>query len=145
MGVLSHLPRIRDKIKLPNFYNGGRAQRLHNKRRLSSSGRVYKHEKIPDAVRRVTKEQLGHELEHVRELGVFHHYYDDNFDNKRFGTQCIVFAVVIRLKDLVKFVKDDQHAALHWWNVADLKTNERVHQHTKDYFNLSPPNKIFKY
>ena len=108
-------------------------------------GRVYKHEKIPDAVRRITKEQLGHELEHARELGVFHHSYDDNFDNQRFGTQCIVFAVVIRLKEPTQFVKDEHHAALHWWSVADLKTNDSVHQNTKDYFHLSPPNKIFKY
>ena len=74
----------------------------------------------------------------------YDHSYDDDFDNKRFGTQCIVFAVVIRLNELVEFVKDDHHAALHWWNVEDLKTNDRVHQHTKDYFHMSTPNKIFK-
>jgi colanic acid biosynthesis protein WcaH len=107
-------------------------------------GRVYKHEKIPDAVRRVTKEQLGHEFEHDEELGVFHHSYDDNFDNEHFGTRCIVFAVAIHLKKLVKFVKNDQHAVLHWWNVPDLKTNACVQQYTKDYFHLSPPNRIFK-
>ena len=106
-------------------------------------GRVRKHEKIPDAVKRIAKEQMGHELEHDKELGVFFHSYDDNFDNNRFGTQCIVFAVAIHLKELVKFVKSDEHAVLHWWSVPDLKTNVCVAQHTKDYFQLSPPNKIF--
>ena len=107
-------------------------------------GRVYKHEKIPDAVRRITKEQLGHEFNHDRELGVFHHSYDDNIDNERFGTQCIVFAVVIKIKEIPKFVKSDAHAVLHWWNVTDLKTNAGVHKYTKDYFSLSLPTKIFK-
>ena len=56
-------------------------------------GRVRKHELIGDAVKRITKQELGKTLEKTSDLGVYHHIYPNNFANEDHGTHYVVFAV----------------------------------------------------
>ena len=110
-------------------------------------GRVYKHEMIQDAVKRITKQELGKALEKTSDLGVYHHIYPNNFANDNHGTHYVVFAVNIVLESQdsydVLLVPDDQHSTLKWWNVEDILIHPDVHNYTKNYFHPSPYNKAF--
>tara|TARA_Y100000591_G_scaffold325039_2_gene345386 strand:- start:11 stop:517 length:507 start_codon:yes stop_codon:yes gene_type:complete len=110
-------------------------------------GRVYKHEMIDDAVKRITKQELGQSLTKTSDLGVYHHIYPNNFDNNDHGTHYVVFAVNIVLEsndsyDLTQ-IPDDQHSTLKWWNVEDILSDPNVHNYTKNYFHPTPYNKAF--
>ena len=107
-------------------------------------GKVRKYETLTDAVKRVSKTELGLELSHQSILGVYNHIYTDNFQNDEVGTHYVCFAVNIILKDKIdinKFLLDDQHSELKWWNMAELLTDNNVHMYTKNYFHPTPWNK----
>lgn len=110
-------------------------------------GRIQKYEMIKDAVRRITKQELGQTLEPTSDLGVYHHIYPDNFMNDDAGTHYVVFAVniVLESEDAYKLTNnpDNQHEELRWWNVEDVIKNPKVHNYTKNYFHPSPYNKAF--
>lgn len=109
-------------------------------------GRVRKHELIDDAVKRITKQELGTELHKTSDLGVYHHIYPNNFANDDHGTHYVVFAVNIVLEEDTSYLNlfpDDQHVALKWWDVEDIMTDPSVHIYTKNYFHPAPYNKAF--
>ncbi len=107
-------------------------------------GRVRIYEKIDDAVKRITKQELGKELTKTSDIGVYHHVYHNNFANEDHGTHYVVFAVNIVLeKDDITPLPDDQHSELKWWNVEDVVKDPTVHLYTKNYFHPSPHNKAF--
>jgi len=57
--------------------------------------RILKNERISQAFERIAKEELGLNLayENAKLLGVFEHFYDDNFsEDDRFGTHYVVLA-----------------------------------------------------
>ena len=109
-------------------------------------GRVHKHELIDTAVKRITKQELGKELEKTSDLGVYHHIYPNNFANNDHGTHYVVFAVNILLEEKdydLNLVPDDQHSTLKWWDVNDILTHDDIHIYTKNYFHPAPYNKAF--
>ena len=109
-------------------------------------GKVRINEKIHDAVKRITKQELGTELpggHDARDLGVYHHVYSNNFANDEHGTHYIVFAVTITLDGEIDLDRDDQHRSLRWWDVEKLVADPDVHTFTKNYFHPAPWNKAF--
>jgi colanic acid biosynthesis protein WcaH len=107
-------------------------------------GKVRKNETIPQAVKRISKQEVGYTLTADREIGVFHHIYNNNFDNEDFGTHYVVFAVAATLNEgALALNADDQHSELKWWSVEDLMSSPDVHHFTKNYFHPNPWNRAF--
>ncbi|WP_394127412.1 GDP-mannose mannosyl hydrolase [Vibrio hepatarius] len=100
-------------------------------------GRVLKDEKLEDAFARLTLEELGHEfkLSQATLFGPYTHLYDDNVFGNEFTTHYIAIAyklVVTRSElDLPMGV---QHSRYCWSHKDELLTSDKVHIHTKWYF-----------
>ena len=109
-------------------------------------GRVYKNETFAKAGLRISEGELGVALPYDREIGVYHHNYNNNFDNEDYGTHYIVFAVAINLtQDLVLNTDsmDDQHEELKWFHSDELLADPNVHVFTKSYFHPGAWNRAF--
>jgi len=106
-------------------------------------GRMYKYEKLEDAVHRISKRELGVTLGMDKKVGVYHHMYNNNVNNDDFGTHYVIFAVSINLTYDIELKHDDQHEALQWWSVSNLINHDNVHLYTKNYFHPDPWNKAF--
>jgi len=103
-------------------------------------GRILKNELIPDAFRRIIKEELDTFLsfEDAHFLGVFEHIYRENFANEPgFGTHYVVLAYEIIMSGPLKELPDDQHHQYKWFKVESLLKNDKVHPNTKAYFTQS--------
>lgn len=109
-------------------------------------GRVYKNETFKDACRRISHGEFNRALSYDKEIGVYHHSYNNNFDNEDCGTHYIVFAVAINLDapmTLCKEALDDQHEEMRWWSIEELLADPNVHAFTKSYFHPGAWNRAF--
>ena len=100
-------------------------------------GRILKNETIAEAFERVSKAELGLDANYndAEFVGAFDHIYDTNFAQQQgFGTHYVVLAHRIKLNDEVDITADDQHSELLWLDKNELLNNEKVHPHTKAYF-----------
>lgn len=112
-------------------------------------GRMRKNERIPEALQRVARDELGLEVRvtldpggavseaniPTRFLGVYEHLYDDNFaDRPGIGTHIIVLAYRVSLDELSLDLPTEQHSRYRWLNIEELLTCAEVHENTKVYF-----------
>jgi colanic acid biosynthesis protein WcaH len=100
-------------------------------------GRILKDEPIPDAFKRIAKDELAIILtyEKAEFLGVFEHWYPDNFTQKqKASTHYIVLAHHIKIADTPLEFPNDQHAQYKWFDKSSLLKDEKVHPNTKAYF-----------
>lgn len=98
-------------------------------------GRIRKNERLADAWRRIARVELGITLDAPRLLGVYEHLYDDNaLDLPGVGTHYVVLACEADLPAGAALQPDQQHAQLHWWEIAALLASPDVHANTKAYF-----------
>jgi colanic acid biosynthesis protein WcaH len=100
-------------------------------------GRICKDERIAEAFRRISKNELGLTLEQrdARFLGVYEHLYEDNFAGRAgFGTHYIVLGYEIHLSAPLPSLPDEQHEQYRWFSVPDLLAEPDVHPNTKAYF-----------
>jgi colanic acid biosynthesis protein WcaH len=110
-------------------------------------GRILKNERIADAFERIMKEELGIGVDYrdAEFAGAFDHIYDTNFALRAdFGTHYVVLAHRIKLNDNVKIRPDDQHSRLLWLDKDELLNNDKVHPHTKAYFEMNLKGLIVK-
>lgn len=95
-------------------------------------GRVRKNETLDDAFVRLVREELGIESGVTRAdakfLGVFEHFYDDNFFDDVIKTHYIVLAYSINSNTEIFF--SNQHQYMKWLKNID---NE-VHPYNLNYF-----------
>ena len=98
-------------------------------------GRILKNETIEYAFRRVSKAELGVqiELDAASFSGVFQHFYEDNTYDESFGTHYVALAYRITLDLPLQNIPKSQHNAFQWWNLADLASANKVHAYTKQY------------
>ena len=103
-------------------------------------GRIQKNERLDDAFRRITGDELGHIFEraNARLLGVFEHFYDDSvFANAGFGpdTHYVVLSYCLDLADGQTLqLPTAQHQQYRWWPQDELRFSSRVHENTRAYF-----------
>jgi colanic acid biosynthesis protein WcaH len=103
-------------------------------------GRILKNEHVAGAFERIIKDELGIEADYrdAEFIGVFDHIYDTNFDGQPdFGTHYVVLAHRIKIDDNTNITPDDQHSELLWLDKNELLNNEKVHPHTKAYFEMN--------
>lgn len=98
-------------------------------------GRVLKGETLDAAFKRLTRVELGVELERSqsRFVGLFEHFYDDSFLGEQSNTHYIVLGHHLRLEQAKIELGKDQHVKSHW------VTREGIyllnpHRYTLNYF-----------
>jgi colanic acid biosynthesis protein WcaH len=99
-------------------------------------GRVLKDEKIKDAFTRLVKVELGIHFTYKNAsfLGVYEHFYKDNFSDDDFTTHYIVLGYKIILDEDSLNLPSGQHSAYQWFDITELCKSELVHDNTKAYF-----------
>lgn len=99
-------------------------------------GRVRKDERLDAAFLRLTQEELGlaASRESARLLGPYEHFYADNFSGTEFTTHYVVLGYELAWQGQQDALPISQHDQYRWFEVADLRQDPSVHQHTKDYF-----------
>jgi len=109
--------------------------------------RVYKSEKIKDAISRVCNFELGFVLENPEFRGVYEHIYDNNFDNDNFGTHYVNFAYGFHITNDTKnsinnSVFSEQHSDYKWMSINELLESKDVEYYCKTHFMDKPENMV---
>ena len=99
-------------------------------------GRILKNEVMAAAFLRLSKAELGFtsELGDAEFLGVYEHFYTDNFSGTDFSTHYVVLGYRL-VHDLdLNSLPDAQHHSYRWFDIAELLDSVQVHDNTKAYF-----------
>jgi len=107
-------------------------------------GRIQKDERLADAFRRITRAELGVEIELAvtRFVGYFEHHYPDNRGGlPGFGTHYVVLAHEIAGHSFSS-LPTDQHAAYRWVSDAEALADPDVHENTKAYCRRGGPTAV---
>ncbi|MCW8840450.1 MAG: GDP-mannose mannosyl hydrolase [Gammaproteobacteria bacterium] len=98
-------------------------------------GRIRKDEAIRDAFMRLTEVELGRAIPQAewQFLGVYEHFYPDNFSGDGFSTHYVVLGYEIRLDIDVASLPKEQHSDYRWWGVDEMLASDEVHLHSKWY------------
>jgi colanic acid biosynthesis protein WcaH len=101
---------------------------------FTTGGIVRKNESFHEAQKRITKDELGLELDtNLKFIGVFEHFYDDSIFNN-VSTHYVNHGYLLELdRDIVNIPKE-QHSEYRWFNIEELIQSDEVHKYVKDYF-----------
>lgn len=99
-------------------------------------GRILKDETLQDALQRLLQMELGitTQPDTCSFLGVYQHFYPDNFSEASFSTHYVVLAYQLHITSAQLALPDVQHSAFLWLDVDTLLEHSKVHLHTKWYF-----------
>lgn len=101
-------------------------------------GRIQKNESLDAAFSRLSKEELGVELElsAAKFKGVYEHFYKDSIFGKSVSTHYVVLAYEFCLPTGTVILDSEQHSRVLWAKPAEL-SQYSIHQHSLNYFPLS--------
>lgn len=99
-------------------------------------GRILKNESIDSAFSRLSIQELGLACT-ARDsefMGVFEHFYSDSAISDAISTHYVVLAyqISVNLSDLE--LPTIQHETYHWLSVEEILASDKVHEHSKWYF-----------
>jgi colanic acid biosynthesis protein WcaH len=100
-------------------------------------GRIVKNERIADAFERIARTELDAPLflKHARFLGIFEHFYEENFaEVQGFGTHYVVLAYEVSAQISTPKSPSRQHKQMRWWNPYEILHSSEVHKYTRAYF-----------
>lgn len=100
-------------------------------------GRIYKDERIVDALARIGLEEIGVALspDQVRFMGVFEHLYEDNVASiPGISTHYICLACEVIQPMTPSHLPVSQHDEWRFWDIKALLDSIEVHPNTKGYF-----------
>ncbi len=99
-------------------------------------GRINKNETIEAAFTRLVKVELGtfQSINEAHFLGVYQHFYDDNFSGTDFSTHYVVLAYELTIDIALDDLPCEQHSHYRWFDVDVLLDVDDVHENTKAYF-----------
>lgn len=102
-------------------------------------GRILKDESMSDAFLRLTREELG--LEHAIDqgifLGVYEHFYPENYSGEGFSTHYVVLGYQLNLDIPLEALPKGQHGEYRWWKQDELLQSDEVHLHSQWYLDPS--------
>lgn len=120
---------------------GFRSNRPARHRWFVPGGRIFKNERIPEAMIRIARRETGLTVnpKAARFDGVYQHFYRDSVfgPSRRLPTHYVVLAYRITLKDTGSIRGDRQHRELAWFAPSKLVRHGSVHENTKAYFRSS--------
>lgn len=99
-------------------------------------GRIFKDELLDEAFNRIGIEELGLNIcrQSAKFVGVYEHFYNDNFSGLDFTTHYIVHSYEI-ITDVEQLdFPFEQHGSYRWFGIESLLADTKVHQLTKNYF-----------
>ena len=100
-------------------------------------GRVGKNERLAAALARISRAELGRELapSDARPLGVFEHFYDDNFAGQpHFGTHYVVIAHAFTVDPAsLALPEREQHGGYLWLTDDEQRARGDVHPNSLAY------------
>ena len=144
--VVKNTPLISIDLVIRNL-NGEVLLGLRNNRPAKGfwfvpGGRILKDECLDVAFKRLIESELGLNsisslLKPPNFLGVYQHFYNDNFSEQAFSTHYVVLAYQIKIDVEIATLPSEQHRSYQWFEVDKLLAAENVHQHTKWYFEES--------
>lgn len=110
-------------------------------------GKIYNNETIPMGLKRVAKNELGLQVsdDDVKCLGLYEHFYDNNFMNNTIGTHCVVIAYEIsidNIDDIDLSLFASQHDDMKWLSKKEIFYASEVHKYVKEYFTSDPYNRV---
>ena len=88
------------------------------------------------AFKRLAAEELNvqRSVNQARFLGPYEHFYQDNFSGTDFTTHYVVLAYELNLDLDLNGLPASQHRSYRWFRETELLSDDRVHQHSKAYF-----------
>ena len=98
-------------------------------------GRVLKNESLDEAFKRLSREELGVELEREQAVfkGIYEHFYDDCVFGEATSTHYIVLAHQVKVRQDQIILSEQQHSQTLWVKPDDIQTRN-THRYTQDYF-----------
>lgn len=98
-------------------------------------GRILKNETLDTAFRRLTREELGTELERGQASfkGLYEHVYDDSVFGPSPATHYIVLAHYLQVAQETIRISPEQHCQSQWVTPEAMNTLN-IHRFTWDYF-----------
>lgn len=105
---------------------------------FNPGGRILKMETIAEACKRLTKTELGIELQLNR--FTFHmnteHLYENNVFNNNTCTHYVCMCYLCELTDdeYANINISNQHSGAEWFSRDDVLTNKQIHKNAKRYF-----------
>lgn len=97
-------------------------------------GRVLKDEQLDKAYVRLLNSELALDKCEAKFLGVYQHFYADNFSEDDFSTHYIVLAYELIFNGSIINLPNEQHNEYRWFKESELLNHSEVHNHTKWYF-----------
>lgn len=99
-------------------------------------GRIFKNEKITDAMERIAKKELGIDITTVpsRFFGTYEHFYTDSYVSDQISTHYVVLAYKLFTNVDFSSIPLAEHSECQLFTVDEILNNKCVHKHTQDYF-----------
>jgi colanic acid biosynthesis protein WcaH len=101
-------------------------------------GRILKNEPRAAAFQRIafTETGLAFDLQVADFIGIFEHFYEDNFASTAgIGTHYVTLAYLVHVIDHETLrPPQDQHSAYRWASIDEIRRSPDVHPYTKSYF-----------
>lgn len=139
--VVKHAPLVSIDLILQDpqgrIFLGCRRNRPAKGKWFVLGGRIRKGERFDHALRRIVREELGVETisSDAEFLGVFEHFYEDNFASEAgFGTHIVVLAYKLVFESPLTNLPSKQHSEYRWWDIPGVMKSPEVHAYTKTYF-----------
>lgn len=101
-------------------------------------GRVFKNESMQIAANRILKDELGLDLQIIKEfIGIYEHFYVDSiFPN--ISTHYVNMAYKIKLDEMnLNSLFKTQHSKYKWVSIKNINLKKNVHDNVKAYFDPS--------
>ena len=102
---------------------------------FTPGGRIFKNERMAEALERIVEQELG--LKSVSKsaefVGVFEHFYNDSFLSEDITTHYLCLAYMLRLPEPVNFLLDDQHKDSCWLSRDEMMISREVHTYVKEF------------
>ncbi len=142
LAVVANTPLIAIDLIVPDgqgrFLLGHRVNKPAQDSWFVPGGRVRKNESLDDAFARLAREELGVTGLARGEadlLGVYEHFYDDNFSGEAgVSTHYIVLGYRLRRALAVPHPPHDQHTGYRWASADDILLDDTVHDYSRAYF-----------
>tara|TARA_Y100001958_G_C20735330_1_gene226421 strand:+ start:65 stop:499 length:435 start_codon:yes stop_codon:yes gene_type:complete len=100
---------------------------------FTPGGRIYKNEKIKEAIERLMNEELNCKLDREPKfIGVFEHFYNDSIFN---GISTHYVNIAFQLDNFSpQNLTLKQHDKYKWFTLEELMKDTSVHDYVKNYF-----------
>ncbi len=98
-------------------------------------GRIFKNEKIEDAIKRLSKKEFNQEvtLDLLKFHGIYEHFYENSFVDKNISTHYVVLVYELKLQQNLD-LPEDEHDEYNYFSKEEILNSSYIHTYVKNYF-----------